>query len=63
MTRRKYVVGNWKMNGSSDAVGEAQAIFAAAADHAGVDVAICPPFTLIGPMVAAALGGAVGGQD
>ena len=37
MTRRKYVVGNWKMNGLSDALAEAQAIFAAAADHPGVD--------------------------
>src|SRR3546814_4550079 len=63
MTRRKYVVGNWKMNGSTGAITEAQAIFAAAADHPGVDVAICPPFTLIGPMVAATPGGAVGGQD
>ena len=63
MTRRKYVVGNWKMNGLTDGIAEAQAIFAAAADHAGVDVAICPPFTLIGPLVAAAPGGAVGGQD
>lgn len=63
MARRKYVVGNWKMNGLSDAVPEAQAIFAAAAEHDGVDVAICPPFTLIGPMVAAAPDGAVGGQD
>ena len=63
MTRRKYVVGNWKMNGSTGAITEAQAIFAAAADHPGVDVAICPPFTLIGPMIAATPGGAVGGQD
>ena len=63
MTRRKYVVGNWKMNGLSAAIGEAQAIFAAADDHAAVDVAICPPFTLIGAMVAAAPGKAVGGQD
>ncbi|MBJ7501993.1 MAG: triose-phosphate isomerase [Sphingopyxis sp.] len=63
MTRRKFVVGNWKMNGLSGAVGEAQAIFAAADDHAGVDVAICPPFTLIGAMVAAAPGRAIGGQD
>ncbi|MBA3941308.1 MAG: triose-phosphate isomerase [Sphingopyxis sp.] len=63
MARRKYVVGNWKMNGLTGAIGEAQAIFAAAADHDGVDVAICPPFTLIGAMVAAAPGSAVGGQD
>ena len=63
MARRKYVVGNWKMNGLSDAVGEAQAIFAAADEHAAVDVAICPPFTLIAAMAAAAPNKAVGGQD
>jgi len=63
MARRKYVVGNWKMNGLSDAIGEAQAIFSAAAGHQKVDVAICPPFTLIGAMVAGAPGAAVGGQD
>jgi triosephosphate isomerase len=63
MARRKYVVGNWKMNGLSDAIGEAQAIFSAANGHGAVDVAICPPFTLIGAMVAASPGAAVGGQD
>jgi triosephosphate isomerase len=63
MTRRKYVVGNWKMNGLRNALGEAQAIFAAADTHPSVDVALCPPFTLIGAMAAAAPGKAVGGQD
>jgi len=63
MARRKYVVGNWKMNGLSDAIGEAQAIFAGAKQHGSVDVALCPPFTLIGAMAAAAPGAAVGGQD
>ena len=63
MARRKYVVGNWKMNGTAAALAEAQAIFAAAGDHAGVDVALCPPFTLVGAMAAAVPGGAVGGQD
>lgn len=64
MARRKYVVGNWKMNGLAAAVEEAQAIFAAAGDHPQVDVAICPPFTLIAAMVAAAPDDkAVGGQD
>lgn len=63
MARRKYVVGNWKMNGLTSALDEAKAIFAAAQDHASVDVALCPPFTLIGSMVAAAPGAAVGGQD
>lgn len=63
MARRKYVVGNWKMNGLAVALGEAEAIFAAAREHGAVDVALCPPFTLIGPMIAAAPGAAVGGQD
>ncbi|WP_422060964.1 triose-phosphate isomerase [Sphingopyxis sp.] len=63
MARRKYVVGNWKMNGTKAALDEAQAIFAATKDHDAVDVALCPPFTLIGPMIAAAPGAAVGGQD
>ncbi|MGH6653147.1 MAG: triose-phosphate isomerase [Sphingopyxis sp.] len=63
MARRKYIVGNWKMNGLSDAVAEAGAIFGAAADYPAVDVALCPPFTLIGALVTAAPGAAVGGQD
>lgn len=63
MARRKYVVGNWKMNGLTAALGEAQAIFAAAGENEGVDVALCPPFTLIGSMISAAPGAAVGGQD
>ncbi|WP_188236961.1 triose-phosphate isomerase [Sphingopyxis sp. LK2115] len=63
MTRRKYVVGNWKMNGLKSALGEARSIFAAADAHPGVDVALCPPFTLIGAMAATAPGKAVGGQD
>ena len=61
MARRKYVVGNWKMNGLRAALGEAEAIFAAARGHTAVDVALCPPFTLIGAMAAG--GGSVGGQD
>ncbi|WP_432770365.1 MAG: triose-phosphate isomerase [Sphingopyxis sp.] len=63
MARRKYVVGNWKMNGGSAAIGEAEAIFAAAAPHTSVDVAICPPFTLIGTLAAALPGATIGGQD
>ncbi|WP_168452648.1 triose-phosphate isomerase [Sphingopyxis microcysteis] len=63
MARRKYVVGNWKMNGTTAALAEAQAIFAGAGDHAGVEVALCPPFTLVGAMAAAVPGAAVGGQD
>ncbi len=63
MARRKYVVGNWKMNGLSVSIADAQAIFAGAAGHPAVDVALCPPFTLVGAMAAAIPGAAVGGQD
>lgn len=62
MARRKYVVGNWKMNGLTESLGEAHAIFAAAKSYPSVDVALCPPFTLIGAM-ASASDGSVGGQD
>jgi triosephosphate isomerase (TIM) len=61
--RRKYIVGNWKMNGTRADLGEAGAIAAVAATHAGVDVALCPPATLIGAMAAALPGFAIGGQD
>lgn len=47
MALRKLVAGNWKMNGSLDALAELDAIAAAAASQPGLDVAICPPFPLI----------------
>lgn len=62
MARRKYVVGNWKMNGLSASIADARAIFAGVAGHPAVDVALCPPFTLLGAM-AAVPGAVVGGQD
>lgn len=61
--RRKYIVGNWKMNGTRGDLGEAAAIAAAEAAHPGVDVALCPPATLVSAMAAALPGFAVGGQD
>ena len=61
--RRKLVVGNWKMNGSRAALAELAPIAAAARDAAGVDVAICPPFTLIPIAVPRAGGLAIGAQD
>ena len=57
---RKLVVGNWKMQGSLGALAEIDAI-AAAAQSRDVDVAICPPFTLIAP--ATGRGVAIGAQD
>ena len=61
--RRKLVVGNWKMNGSLAALAELGPIAAAAREAAGVDVALCPPFTLIAPAVARSGGLAIGAQD
>jgi triosephosphate isomerase (TIM) len=61
--RRKYIVGNWKMNGIRADLGEATAIAASAAALPGVDVALCPPVTLIGAMASALPGFAICGQD
>ena len=61
--RRKLVAGNWKMNGSRAALGELAAIAASAREAPGVDVAICPPFTLIPLAVPRAGGLLVGAQD
>ena len=61
--RRKLIVGNWKMNGNLAALSELAAIAAAARDSAGVDVAICPPFTLIPSAIARSNGVAIGAQD
>ena len=60
---RKLIAGNWKMNGSLAALGELDAIGAAAGANTSVDVAICPPFTLIAPAVARNAGVAIGAQD
>lgn len=61
--RRKLVAGNWKMNGSLAALAELGAIAEAARAAGGLDVAICPPFTLIASAVARSGGLSIGGQD
>jgi triosephosphate isomerase len=61
--RRKLVAGNWKMNGNLAALAELSAVAEAARGAGGVDVAICPPFTLIPSAVARSGGLAIGGQD
>ncbi|WP_419825413.1 triose-phosphate isomerase [Sphingomonas sp.] len=62
---KPLIAGNWKMNGSRAALAEVDAIAAAAERANGVDVAICPPFTLIEPAVRKVEGTpvAIGGQD
>ena len=60
---RKYIVGNWKMNGTSADLPEIAAIAAMAAKHSKVDSAICLPATLIERAAKAVTGFSVGGQD
>ncbi|MFN3727976.1 MAG: triose-phosphate isomerase [Allosphingosinicella sp.] len=62
--RRKLVAGNWKMNGSLDSLHEVIAIAETAREAAGVDVALCPPFTLIAPAAMRSSGAVrIGAQD
>ena len=60
---RPLIVGNWKMHGSAASLAEIAAVARAIPD--GVDVAICPPFTLIerAARVAAGTRLRVGGQN
>ncbi len=61
-TPRKLVAGNWKMHGSLAALAELDSIVEAASGR-DVDVAICPPFTLIAAAAAKADVIAIGAQD
>ena len=61
--RRKLVVGNWKMNGNVAQLAELHGISEAARASGGVDVAVCPPFTLIAPAATRSGGMAIGAQD
>jgi triosephosphate isomerase len=61
--RRRLIAGNWKMNGTRESLAELDGIALAAEAVPGVDVAICPPFTLIERAVARQAGLAIGGQD
>lgn len=59
MAPRKLAAGNWKMNGTLAALAEIDAL-----PTGGVEVLICPPATLVQPMVQRAAGRIrVGGQD
>src|SRR5262245_11219970 len=65
MRPRPLVVGNWKMNGLKASAAELEKIVQGAQRFAGrVDLAICPPATLVAQFAAAAgttVG--IGGQD
>ncbi|MFN5129482.1 MAG: triose-phosphate isomerase [Sphingomonadaceae bacterium] len=60
---RKFIVGNWKMNGTSRDLGEIAAISAVAQLYHSVDSALCIPATLIDRAVAAVGAFPIGGQD
>ena len=60
--RRKLVAGNWKMVASRDRLAELEAVNEVAG-RLDIDVALCPPFPLIGPARDAAPRLEVGGQD
>ena len=63
MTNRKYIVGNWKMNGLQAQLSDIADIAAVATKHQSVDVGICPPATLIALAAAANPGFSIGAQD
>ena len=66
MARSKpLVAGNWKMNGLAAQLPELEAIAAGARKYPGLDIALCPPATLL-TRAAAAIANApviLGGQD
>jgi triosephosphate isomerase (TIM) len=61
--RRRLIAGNWKMNGNRADLAELDGIAAAAEVAEGVDVVICPPFTLIERAVARTPALPIGAQD
>jgi triosephosphate isomerase (TIM) len=60
---QKYIVGNWKMNGTSADLAEINAIVALAQRYRGVKTALCLPATLIHRASAKPGGFSIGGQD
>jgi len=63
MANRKYIVGNWKMNGLQAQLSDIAEIAAIAAEYSDVDAAICPPVTLIAAAAAQNPEFAIGAQD
>ncbi|MDX3900331.1 MAG: triose-phosphate isomerase [Sphingobium sp.] len=63
MSRRKLVVGNWKMNGLRAQLGQVEAIGALASAHPAAEVGLCVPATLIGAAHAVKGGAFIGAQD
>lgn len=63
MSRRKLVVGNWKMNGLRAQLPQVEAIGALAAAHPAAEVGLCLPATLIAAADAVKGAAFVGAQD
>ena len=63
MSRRKLIVGNWKMNGLLAQLSEIEAIDGIAANHPVVEVGLCVPATLIHPASQRVRSIFIGGQD
>lgn len=61
------IAGNWKMNGAATGAAEFDGMLAGASEAAsrGVDLLVCPPFTMIGAFALKAAGSplSVGAQD
>lgn len=60
---RKFVVGNWKMNGVTSDLAEIAAIAEMASNYDGVESALCLPATLIHRANDNVKGFSIGGQD
>lgn len=62
---RPLIAGNWKMNGLKGSSAAFQTMLDRAKASSGVDLMVCPPFTLIAAFAEAASGSAIaiGGQD
>lgn len=63
MSRRKLIVGNWKMNGLLAQIGEIEAIDRVAAANRAPEIGLCVPATLVHPANSAARSIFIGAQD
>lgn len=66
MARAKpLIAGNWKMNGTKQQLAELEALKIGLRDRQGVDIAVCPPATLLSraSVMLAASRVMIGGQD
>lgn len=63
MSRKKLIVGNWKMNGLLAQIAEIKAIDEIAGAHPGVETGLCLPATLIHPARSAVQSAFIGAQD